>query len=170
MGCSSLLKSFSLLSFLLSFMACDKNCIFLIFYATYRMSSRTTCLIRHSHIYSYRLAGIVVNHGLDLINKLMRSFLLRTIRVMLQSCSTFVITIGLIQFFLNPLQYPHIDTSTQWNCRISNTVVNSERYSMLFSNFWRSVESWYCFPYRQRPIDSRLRHSRQNLKQSAWAK
>ena len=36
--------------FILCFMACDKNRLFLILYEKYRMSSSTTCLIRNSNI------------------------------------------------------------------------------------------------------------------------
>ena len=50
-GCLSLLKSFAAQSFLLSFMACDKNWPFLILYEKYQMSSCTICLIRITLIF-----------------------------------------------------------------------------------------------------------------------
>ena len=69
--------------------------------------------LRHSHVSGYGpdwLFRIVVYHYQDYINKFDSSFLIRTIRVGLPSCLTFVITCGLIQTFSSPLYCPHIET------------------------------------------------------------
>ena len=65
--------------------------------------------LRHPYVSEYEpvcLAGIVGNHSLDFTNKFWSSFLIRKIRVRLPSGHTFVIMIGLIQLFSNPL---HLD-------------------------------------------------------------
>ena len=127
--------------------------------------------LKHSYVTDYgldRIAEIIVNHSLDFSYKLRISFLIRTIRVRLLSCHTFIIPTGLIQFFSSPLQCPQLDIQTLWILCIGLCGVNSMQYSMLFLNFWRSElyqgEAFLNFP----PTDSSLLHSRQNLKMHMW--
>ena len=127
--CLSLFKSFAAQSFLLSFMIHDKNWPFLILYKKY-----CVCLTMNLNW----LAGIVVNHGLDLTKKFGSYFLIRTIIVRLLNCHTFVNTIGLLQLFLNPKHCPQIDIQTLWNLCIGTSGMNVKQCSMLFPNFWRS--------------------------------
>ena len=107
--CLSSLKSFTTRSFLLLLMACDKKIT--LFHIKLEISngfihSLLNKKLRHSHVLGYRfgwLVGMVVNQGLDLLNKFRSTFLIRTIRVRLLRYRTFVITIRLIQLFSNPL-------------------------------------------------------------------
>ena len=141
--CLSLFKSFAAQSFLLSFMPCDKNWLFLILYEKYWMSSCTTGWIRNSDTHKVPgygpdwLDGIVVNHGQDSTNKPGSSFLIGTIRVRLLSCSTFVIIIGIIQFW-NFLHCSKIDTQTPWKLCTGASSTNAKQHSMPFPNFWGS--------------------------------
>ena len=108
------------------------------------MSSCATCLIkklRHFHLFGYGpdwLAGIVVNHDLDLTNKFGSTFLIRMMRVRLLISHTFVITIVLIQLLPNPLCRSQIYTKTLWNFHIRASSVNAMLYNVLFPNFWKS--------------------------------
>ena len=79
-----------------------------------------------------RRTNTVVNFILDLNKKFGSSHLIRTIRVRLSSCRTFVITIGLIQLFS---YHQHL---TYKHCEILSTCVNSKQYRMPFPNFWNS--------------------------------
>ena len=78
--------------------------------------------LRHSHVSDYEpnwLAGIVINHGLDLTTNFRSSFLTWTIRVRLRCSRTFVITTGLDQFFSNSLSSStacHFQISRGVNC------------------------------------------------------
>ena len=108
---------------------------------------------RHSHSPSYDwLAGIVVNHSLDLTNKFWSTFLMKTIRMRIPSWCTFVITIGLIQFFSNSLHW-HQNTLefSYWSfwheCHTVQHAISK------FLEEW--IASWFYFL-----------HSRQNLKQT----
>ena len=53
----------------------------------------------------------------------------------LSSCHTFVITVGLIELFVNPLPCPQIDIQILWNLRIGSFVVNITQHSMILLNF-----------------------------------
>ena len=64
-----------------------------------KIGSFSFCIINTEWLWTW-LSGIVVNNGLDLTNS---SILIRMIRVRLPSCCIFIITIGLIQLFFNPL-------------------------------------------------------------------
>ena len=71
------------------FSSCMKNTKYLLFYL---LGKKLRC----SHVPGYGfdwLAGIIVNHSLDLGYKFGSSFLIRR---MLPSCHTFIITIGLV--------------------------------------------------------------------------
>ena len=88
-----------------------KNMLFFILYEKYRKSLCTVCTNSAFQVPGFGpdwLAGIVVCHNLDLCKKLMFSFPIRTIRVRLLSCRTFVISARRIQLFSNPLHCPHI--------------------------------------------------------------
>ena len=93
----------------------------------------------HFHIPGYGpdwLAGIVT-HGLDLTNNFRSSFIIRTIRVNLLSCHTFVIFIGLIQLFWILNTFLRL-TPKHWNLYTGAFGVNAKQYSMSFPNFWWS--------------------------------
>ena len=129
------LKIFQVRSFLLSFMACDKNWIFLILYKKNRMFSWTSYLIRNSdtsHFLCYRpdcLADIIVNHGLDLTHKFGSSFLKRTIRVSFSVSRTFSVTHPIL-FESSAL------SSTDWH---SNIMKSS------YWDFWMLSRTACCF-------------------------
>ena len=108
------------------------------------------------------LAGIIVNHGLDLTCKFRSSFLIRTIRERFPIYHTFVITIRLILLFLNPLHGTQIDTQRCWNLCIGASSVNVMQYSIPFHNLWkRKLHHGAAFLQ-----DTSLLHSRQSLKQA----
>ena len=88
---------------------------FLILYEKYWMSFCTTCLISHSDMSlvmdPVNLLGILLIIAW-ISPKTQELFLIKTMRVILLSCCMFIITIGLIQLFLNPLLCHQIDTQT----------------------------------------------------------
>ena len=115
---------------------------------SYWISSSTTDLIRNSesHDLHYRLdwlAGIVVNNGLDLNKKFKSSFLIRT---MIMSLTSFVITVELIQFFLNP-QYPGTVKISSWifhcECEVGQHAVSKFLEDRIGSCYCFTInESW----------------------------
>ena len=110
-GSLTLYKRFAVRFFPLSFMVYDKNWLFLFKFEKYRMFLCTTCQKKKIQSlpclgYGFHwLAWTAVNLSLDLSNKFGRSFLIRAQRVRLLSCHTFVITIGYIEIFSNPLHW-----------------------------------------------------------------
>ena len=97
--------------------------------------------LRHFHVPGYGpdwLDGIVVNHGLDLTLKFGCSFLIRTSRGRIPSCRTFVITIGLIQFFFESSSRSLEWQQKIWILCIRGFGMNAHQYSVLCPNFWIS--------------------------------
>ena len=102
------------------------------------MSSCTTCLIKNLNISMSLdmdlidlLWSLSIMAWISLTNS---GVLMRMIRVTLLSCYTF----GLIQFFLNPLHCPQIDTK-HWNLHIEASSMNAKEHNIPFPNFWKSV-------------------------------
>ena len=94
---------------------------------------------KHSYVTRYGsdwLAGIIVNHSLDLSHKFRISFLMRTIRGRLLNYCSVVITIILIQLFLSPLHCPQIDAQILWNLCVETYRMNANQSHMLFPSFW----------------------------------
>ena len=120
-----------------------KNWHFLILYEEYQMSSCTTCLIRNSDT-PVSLAMYLI----DLLQLLLMmtwtpptnlEVLIRMIKVRPLSCHIFIITIGFIQLFFNPLHCTHINHQTLWNLCIGASSMNTEMVQfMLFPNFLKS--------------------------------
>ena len=135
-GCLNLFKSFTVWYFLLSFMACDKKM------ALSHLVWEIANVFMHylpdkKRIHSYVpgcglewLAGIVANQDLDVTNKFLGCFQIRTIRVRLLSCHTFEINNRLIQ-----LIYCKVFRLTQKSSYLGIRT-NAKRYSLPFLNFW----------------------------------
>ena len=95
--------------------------------------------VKHSHASGCGpdwLAGIVVNHGLDLTDKYGSAFLIRTIRVRLWRCSTFVITIRLVQLFW--ILYTILRLTFRHSEMYILKLLAWMPSSSAFSKFWRS--------------------------------
>ena len=121
------MKNFAEEFFVLSFMKIDS------------FLTNIECLpigkLRHTHIPGYGpdwRAEIVVNHGPDLTNKFISSFLIWTIKVRISCCHTFVIVKGLIQLLSNSLHSVFSVT--------------------LKRRMW--ISTWFCFIYIYCPIES----------------
>ena len=127
--CMNLLKEFAARSLLLSSMAWDKHW----------MSSCTNCLMRNSHapiFQAMHLKSLSIVVWISPTNSVL--FLLKTISEALSN-RNFVITMGFIQLFSNPLHCLLIDCQTLRNIRIGASVTNAKKYSMPFQNF-RKIE------------------------------
>ena len=102
---------------------------------TNQMSSYSTCLIKNSYTPMSLAMDLI-----DLIGLLsVMAWISPTnfwvlFRMRLLCCCTFVITIGLIQLFLNPLLYPKVDS--QILC-IGASGLNAKQYNMPLPNLWR---------------------------------
>ena len=111
--CLSFIKTIAGLSFLLTFMACDKKSVnFHLVWET--MNNIMNLLLNMKHTISHALGygpdanGIFVDHSLNLSIEFEYYFLFKTIGVRLLSCCTFLISFGL-DVFSNPLHYAQID-------------------------------------------------------------
>ena len=129
--------------------------------------------LTHFYVSAYRCdqsAWIVVIHGLDLINKFRSSFLIRTIRVRLLNCRTFLIIIKLIQFFLNCLHCPKISTRIFRIFCIGSFVVNNKSTAWRFHFSERVNYVIVLHSAKTVSIHSSLSNCRLNLKQRACMK
>ena len=91
--------------------------------------------LRYLNVPGYELdwlTGIIVNYGLDLTNKFRSSFLIRIIRVNHPTCPTYIITIGLIQIFLNILYCFQFNIQKFWNICIGASGMNASNTDCCF--------------------------------------
>ena len=98
----------------------------------FAVRSSSNCLIKKSN--HDWLVEIIVNQCQDLGEKF-RSPFIRTIRVRLPNCRTFVLTTGFIQIFSNLLYFPQIDIQ---NYSYWILFMNVKQYSMPIPNFQTS--------------------------------
>ena len=95
-------KNFAVRSFLLSFMAEDKNQPLLIMYEKYQISPCTTCLIRNSGTPIFSVIDLIGSLSIMSFNSHTNTgfFIITTIEARLLSCRVVIITIGFIQLFI----------------------------------------------------------------------
>ena len=132
-----------MLSFLLSFMTCEKVELFSLLVwqiPNVFMHNLPEKKLIYSYVSGYGsdwLDGIIVNDGQDLRKKFGSSLTIKMIRLRFPSCSTFLITIGLFQLFWNPLHSTQVDMQTQWNFSIVPLEENDKQNILPFPNFWK---------------------------------
>ena len=162
------IESFSALSFVLSYMASDKNRPFLILYKKYRMSSCTSCLKRNTDTPMSLATGLIKLLG-SLSRMTWMSPTNSWVHLSEQSeggfraAAPFVIMIGFLPF-------------QTLSMVLRLTPKHSEIFELYFPAWMSSVHhgiskflekwiaSWNCFLQRQGPTHSCLQHRSQNLK------